>query len=365
MNIRTVLGILLLLIIATRIWSIVSLPTQSQSHKRYYVSENLGRDIQTYGINAWYAIREGNIPVVFGYGSVLITGISVQLFETSGMCHDASSCGDLIYICLAALGISGLLWHKQKLALLFCAAFALGIPVYRAIEAGNVDLFFFILFGFVLTLVEKIKQTHTHSFPKEILLGVLLGLMLNVKAFLLPFAVISLVFVRPSFALWGSFALSYCAFALWPWIFGVPAGLFDVFLFAKRDTLIFTKDLYTQINYGNNAIMPYVSNVLKAFDEGKISLTLHVLLTTIISTCVFLFIFIKPVFDEKIIPTIIQKKHIKITYPLLLVLYVLSYTGIMALPAWSYEYCMQYRSFVFFFLLFMTLKPVNFSIFQS
>jgi hypothetical protein len=340
MNIRTVLWTLLILTIATRVWSVVS--TQSQPSTRYYLEENLGRDVQAYSVNAWYAVRSGNVPTIFGYGSVLIAGAFVQLFETTGMCHDASTCGSLMYVCLVVFGISGLLWLTKKSALLFCTVFLLGVPMYRAIEAGNVDLFLSVLFGIVLIMVAYLQKTTAHRLPKELFLGALLGVMLNTKAFLLPFVIISLISIPPTVALWGSFGVSFVVSALWPWIFGVHSGLFDAFVFAQNTTAMFTKELYTQVNYGNNAVMPYVSNILQAFNVQRFSPIFLAVSTIVISMGIFLLIFVKPFIDEKAMTDIIRRKRIKITYPFLLVVYVLSYIGILTLPAWSYDYRILY-----------------------
>jgi hypothetical protein len=355
MNIRRkVLWFFLALTIATRIWSIVSL---SQSSDRYYLPENLGRDVQAYSVNAWYAVREGKIPFTVGYGSVLLAGAPVQLFESTGMCHDALTCGDLVYVCLIVFGVSGLLWLNRKSALLFCAVFLLGVPMYRAIEAGNVDLFLSVLFGVILLIVASMQKTVKHRLSEELFLGVSLGFMLNVKAFLLPFVLISLISVPPTLALWASFAVSFSANALWPWAYGVHCGLFDVFLFARRDTLMFTKELYTQVNYGNNAVMPYVSNILQAFHAEKISLSFLAVATTALSAGIVLLIVVKPFFDEHVVSTMTVKKRIKITYPFLLVCYVLSYIGMLTLPAWSYDYRILYGIPLIGILLTLTKNP--------
>lgn len=342
MYVKRILWLLLALTIVTRIWSIASVSPQVQSESRYYIPENIGRDIQAYSVNAWYAVREGKTPIIFGYGSVLAAGVFMQLFETSGMCHDALTCGSLMYVCLIAFGVFGLLWLSRKSSLLFCVTFLLGIPMYRAIEAGNVDLFLSVLFGIVLMMVTSMQKTVRHRLLKELFLGALLGLMLNVKAFLLPFVVISLISIPPTVALWASFGASFAVSALWPWVYGVHCGLFDVFVFAQNTTAMFTRELYTQVNYGNNAVIPYVSNVLQAFHAGKLSLLFLAVSTTAISIVIFLLIFVKPFFDEHIVSAIIVKKRIKITYPFLLVSYVLSYIGILILPAWSYDYRILY-----------------------
>jgi hypothetical protein len=214
--------------------------------------------------------------------------------------------------------------------------------MYRAIEAGNVDLFLSVLFGIVLMMVTSMQKTVRHRLLKELFLGALLGLMLNVKAFLLPFVVISLISIPPTVALWASFGARCAVSALWPWVYGVHCGLFDVFVFAQNTTAMFTRELYTQVNYGNNAVIPYVSNVLQAFHAGKLSLLFLAVSTTAISIVIFLLIFVKPFFDEHIVSAIIVKKRIKITYPFLLVSYVLSYIGILILPAWSYDYRILY-----------------------
>jgi hypothetical protein len=346
-----ILYIVLFLMVTTRITAAFF------SHFSFSTS---GRDIQTYAVNAVYAMREGSVPLVIGYGPVLVAAGAVGLFESLEMCMpgNPNTCGTLVYHLIILFNIIGMfalllamIRDKQTriIALITYAIFLLGVAQSRAIEAGNPDLFLTPLLGAALFLYTSIKKNNRSTLVQMISLGIILGMLIHMKAFLLPFVLVMIVYCPKRISLWVSFFISYFFSALWPWLYGIRSGLFDVFLFATRDNSAIGKYVYTQVNYGNDAILPYVSNILQAFDTGRVSLQLHTFLTNIISICVFILIFIKPWLDEKITFKNLQKQYA--SFPFSLILLTLAYVIILTLTAWAYDYRILYALPILFIFM--------------
>jgi len=343
-------------VMITCIWNLVS-PARTLT-VNYYHEESLGRDIHAYAVVPWYDIQQGKTPRIFGYGAVLIAGVAIRFFELAGMCAEPVTCGNLVYFFMIFSCIGTLFFltgkiviekGKRHLAYFLFITFLFGVPMYRAIEAGNPDLFLAPLFGIILYIIRKMQRTRTQSILLSILLGVLLGLFLNVKAFLALFVILTLIFSGKNIALWISFAISFALSGVWARLWGVPAGLFDVFVFALHEDFAVNAWMYTQVNYGNNAIFPYVSNVLQAFDIGKVPVPVHTILTNIIGMGLFLFIFVKPWVDEKrYLP--FNKQSFR-SFPFMLLLYTISYVIMLTLTAWSYDYRILYVLPLLFFFI--------------
>lgn len=283
-----------------------------------------GWDFNDYAVTPWYQMQRGQASVVFGYGSVLLAAAGLR------------------YQSMVAASLFGLLillfiFIKEKRArifsLLFFGTFLLGMPMNKAIEAGNPDLFLSVLFGAVLFLLRK--KTQTRSLLQSVLLGILLGFFLNVKGFLVLFVLAALVLSGLNFPLIASFLVSFTAFALWPWMFGVKSGVFDVFLFAITSSRTDAQTIFTQVHYGNNAIVSYVSNVLQAFGAPRV-------LTYSGSIMLVLLIFVKPFFDENILPSIKLIKRSFSSFSFHLFVFTFCYIIMLTLTAWSYDYRILY-----------------------
>lgn len=288
-----------------------------------------GWDFNDYGVTPWNLILRGQTPFVFGWSSVLLAGAGLR------------------YQSMVVLSIIGLLLLlfisiKRKdvriLTLIFFGIFLLGVPMNKAIEAGNPDLYLSVLFGIILLTLRN--RTRAHSLISSILLGLLLGFFLNAKGFLILFVLAALVLSGPDIPLLVSFLVSFAAFALWPRIFGIKSGIFDMFIFAVRGSEIDSQTIFTQVHYGNNAIVSYVSNVLQAFDRHLIPTYIHKILTYAGSVILAFLVFIKPFIDEKFIFTRVKRSFS--SFPFHLLVFTVCYIAILTLTAWSYDYRILY-----------------------
>jgi hypothetical protein len=283
-----------------------------------------GWDFNDYGLTAWRALSQGKTSVIFGYGTVLLAAV--------GLRYQSMVAGSLI-----GLFILLFLCIKEKrtriAALFFFGIFLLGVPMSKAVEAGNPDLFLSVLFGIILLMLRN--RTRTHSLISSILLGLLLGFFLNVKGFLLLFVLAALVVSGPDVAVIASFLVGFAAFSLWPWLYGVKSGIFDIFVFAVRGSQAESQTMFTQIHYGNNAILPYVSNVLQSFGAPRI-------LIYIGSIMLALIIFVKPFVDEKIFLSVHHIKRSFSSFPFHLLIFTVCYIMMLTLTAWSYDYRILY-----------------------
>ncbi len=303
MKFFAILCFLLILMIGTRLAGIYTSP-----------KDVLGWDFVNYAVTPWYQILHGQTPIVFGWSSVLLAAAGLR------------------YQSMVAVSILGLLvllflFIQQKdtriLALLFFGIFLLGVPMNKAIEAGNPDMFLSVLFGIILLLLQK------RTLIRSLALGILLGFFLNVKGFLLLFTLAALALSGPDIPLIVSFLISFAGFALWPSLYGIKTGVFDVFFFALRGSQWESQTIFTQIHYGNNALVSYVSNILQAVAAPQILIYAG-------SAVLAAFIFIKPFFDEKIFPSIAL---IRQSY---LLVFSFCYVAMLTLTAWSYDYRILY-----------------------
>lgn len=310
----TILSFFLLLMVATRLAGIYVSP----------VGHVPGWDFNDYGVTPWNQILRGQTPFTFGYGSVLLAAAG---FRYPGM------------VATSIIGLFVLLFlfitdrRTRILAVLGLAIFLLGVPTTKAIEAGNPDLFLSVLLGIILLMLRK--QIRARSMARSILLGLLLGFFLNVKGFLLLFVVAALVLSQPDIPLLISFCMSFTGFALWPWLYGVKSGVWDVFIFAIRGSQLDAQTIFTEIHYGNNAILSYVSNVLQAFGAPRI-------LTYIGSIILAVLLCIKPFFDEKISLSVALIKRSFSSFPFTLLIFTFCYLIMLTATAWSYDYRILY-----------------------
>jgi len=289
-NISEILCFFLILMIVTRLGNTYFSPNgRLRAPEMNFASGTLGHD-NDFSVAAWNILSHGKTPFIFGYGSVLLAaaGISYRI---------------IVGLSLIGLFVLLLLSVKEKRvripALIIFGIFLLGVPANKAIEAGNADLFLSVLFGAILLLLRNRLQNTRHSYLRSTVLGILLGFVLNVKGFLVLFVLAALLFSGWDIPLIIWFILSFAATALWPWFYGVKSRIFDVFFAAAGLTQIDMPTMLTQLHYGNNALLPYVSNIVFAWDQGKIATNLHRIYTIAGAGVLALFIYVKPLFDEK------------------------------------------------------------------
>ncbi len=339
---------------------------QLRAPETNFTGTTLGWDLRSYVTDAWYTIEQGKTPATYGYGSVAIAGIIIQLFNLFHFClpDNSTSCSVLLYqleIVGSCLGFLLLLLgvihdsKKRLLAFLVFITFLLGVSMNKALSSGNPDLFLSLFFGVILCILRKKKKS-------PVLLagfGVFLGLYLNMKAFLLLIVVVTIAATGLNGLLILSFLISFAAAALWPQLFGVRAGLLDVFLLGLGTNDAIGHWTYLQVNYGNNAIIPYVSNVLQAFDTHKIPLVAHQVLTNILSLFLTLAVFVKPWFDQHAVSWVIKKYKPLVAmirkrtapFSFWLLLFTMCYFIMLTVTAWSYDYRILYSIPLIFFYL--------------
>lgn len=331
-----------------------------------FTTSTLGRDLRVYSVQPWYEVRRGKTPYIFGYGSVLFVGAAVAAFNALGACRTMTPCGILAYQSIVAVSVLGFLFllflsvrekDTRIISLLLYGTLLLGVFMSKAFEAGNPDLFLAPMLGILLLDLRRRKREGKQSTLRSVALGLFLGLYLNMKAFLLLFVALSLI-LSGDVVVWIFFFVSFAANALWPWLYHVKSGPFDVFYFAIRGTNGDNRWLYTQVNYGNNAIFPYVSNVLQGFDKGKIPLAIRQLLTNVGGVVLFFLVLVLPWINEKTIRIINSKKKLTTvfkqsfsSYPFALLCFTASYVVMLTLTAWSYDYRIIYALPVLFVLL--------------
>lgn len=356
-HIHAILLCFLLLMIGTKLFAYYLDSIGSVKRlELHYETQYLGRDLQQYSVLPAYQVRTGIVPYIFGYGSVLIATITTQFFELIHICpiQNAEVCGHTLFQIMSIMSILGLyiliyvtLQKEQRyIGILLYSIFLLGVPFSKSIEAGNIDSVVFLLYGYCLLLCVSLLQRTKNAQFIAMCIGGILGLLLNIKAFFLPFVFVSLWAIRSYRPALVIAILSYSVCALWPWLYGVHSGLFDVFLFAVRGSDAFGYQLYTQINYGNNAVVSYVSNILQAVDVGHVSTTVHILLTYSISICVFIVLFILPWWDVRVRKVTISQlwTYIRSTKSVafFMLLYAYATVSILTMTAWSYDYRIVY-----------------------
>lgn len=359
-----------------------SVLTYGRSDRILYVPESafasaiLGRDLADYTVMPVYEIRAGVTPSVFGYGSPLVAFGAVSMLEHAGICRadQPNACASVAYQGMLVLSFflyiifiykcftdSG----KRLVAFIIFAIFLLGVPMNKAIEAGNIDIILSPILGLCYLRIKGLVRRRAASANEQILLGLALGILLNMKLFIVPFIAVLLLFVSPSGWVTGAACIiGFVGSALWPKILGVPAGLFDVVAGAMRNTRDVGPQLYTQINYGNNAVIGYISNILQAFDTHRLTLPIHRTITNVLSIITMSFLLYLPFRFENVSFQKI-KKIFKVLMrdssrgkPVIITLLCIVYVMIITLPTWSYDYRIVY-SIPVMFLLFNEIRDTK------
>jgi hypothetical protein len=335
-----------------------------------FAYETLGRD-DKFSADAAFNIRKGKPGYIFGYSPVLISLIFAGTLESVGICRtsDTASCEPRMYqmaVGIAIMGLLGLLYwcipqnRDRILALALYGTFLLGVPMNKAIEAGNIDLLASLFLGISMVLLQRVLEKKGNTVIASLCLGLTIGFLANIKAFIILFAIVPLMLNLANPVLWISFILGFIGSTLWPYMYGVHSGIFDVFFAAQG----FVKDYagglslhpVTQINYGNNAMFPYVSNVLSWIHSGKLAPSMHSVVTMVVGTIVAGLLYIKPLHDEGFLTksaVLYFKKHLSVffTFSFSLVLYTIAYMVITTLMTWSYDYRMLYSLPLLFFFI--------------
>ena len=335
-----------------------------------FAFETLGRD-DKFSAEAAFKIRAHKPGYIFGYAPVLISLVSAEVLESVGVCRASSpaACEPRMFqiaIIIAVIGLFGLLYFSipreqdRTLALILYGIFLLGVPMNKAIESGNIDLLASLTIGIAMVLLRAIIDKKGNTLIASIFMGLLIGFAANIKAFIILLGAVPLVLSLNNPTALISFVIGFSATALWPHLYGIQSGIFDIFFAAAG----FVKDYgvglslhpVTQINYGNNALFPYVSNVLSWIHLSKLAPRIHSGLTAIVGAIAMVILYIKPFYDEKLFTRkaiAYCKKHLSVfsAFSFSLVLFTLAYMAISTLMTWSYDYRMLYSLPLLFLLI--------------
>ncbi len=351
----------LLILISLVIFSKLGITYLSPSGKlavpeSLFSASSLGRDLSAYTTLPVYEIREKKTPFIFGYGSVFVATIVISTLEQIRVCspNEPIACSRIVYQLFVVSSIVLLFLYvylstqpmHRGIAILLYIAFILGVPMNKAIEAGNLDAILACLYGAILYLSHRFVQHKYVSQGHAASIGILMGLLLSSKAFFLPGILLAFWSTRKNHSVIVWFIASFILTAMWPWIYGVRAGVFDVFAFGVRGSHAFGSQLFTQVNYGNNAIISYISNALQAVDTGILPVPVHTALTYAISACVFFLIYILPLIQERVD---IRRAYVAsrgwntvLSAQTLALLYTYATVLMLTMTAWSYDYRIVY-----------------------
>lgn len=113
----------------------------------------------------------------------------------------------------------------RNIGFLFFLAFLFSIPGILGIYMGNVDVLLSSFFGLTLYFLVKERKKYQQRVFNGILLGLILGLMVNAKVFLLPFALIAIFFSGTILVSSISFIVAFTLFVYIPNLFGSQSNL--------------------------------------------------------------------------------------------------------------------------------------------
>lgn len=185
-------------------------------------------DVQTYGPAASITL----LPLLHG-ASLL------------GVCsgQDLFSCGLLMYrmllilTCLGFLVFTFVVGRQSKhvsILILYLITFILSVPGSLGIQRGNPDILFALITGWLLLMVQQDIRSHSGSIRRSLLIGVLNGFLVATKVFLLPYALLSIVFTRKQWLTAGVSIAVFLFYTLLPNAFGIPSTPWDSILLAFR-----------------------------------------------------------------------------------------------------------------------------------
>lgn len=317
MKFLAILFSLLILMIGTKL--------AAGTYEKYFVTGPVGRDWENFAVIPWSQIQHGTSPFAYSYGLVLLaaTGLTYPGLVI------ASIIGLFLLIFLLIKNNA-----SRIIAFLVFVTFLFGVPMGKAIEAGNPDLILAVVFGIILWLVQKKR-----SLPASLILGLLLGFILTVKGFLLPIVLTVLIFSWWDIPVLVSFFISFSATSLWPALFGLHPGILSSLTFAVGASELEGSTILSQVHYGNIALVPYISNVLFAVENGLLPTGFHQIITVILAVGTAILLFVKPFFDEHIkkIP-----KGSSMTFPFMLLVITFCYIIMLTGTTWAYDYRIVY-----------------------
>jgi len=374
-NITSILLIILLFMTMLRIGITYANPTGHLRMPEWnFAYSSLGRDSDMYPIQPVYGIRnKENPPYLFaGYGLTLIADTVLRALEASGICNpsDTHSCslnwyhGSMFF----SLGVFLFLLFtvirrndNRQIAILFFATFLLGVPMSKALEAGNMDLVLAPVVGILLLYIRGVTEHTNGNTIRYIMIGTIAALLVTSKVFLVIFTVFAILGIC-NFTTITSFSTAFLMMSLWPRFYGVHASILDIVTFALDATKYARTQIQTQINYGNNAVFSYVSGMLQTIlprnMPAAIRNNLRSVLTGGISLILYFLLLIRPWFDTF---SLHKSRHnpiclsgvttVHFSFRSILVAFTFGYICILIIPSWSFDFRLLYGLPIMYFLM--------------
>jgi hypothetical protein len=145
------------------------------------------------------------------------------------------------YLIFLAFLLKGSPERYKNIALLFILGFLFSVPGILGIYMGNVDVLLSSIFALILYFLVKEKKRYQLKLFKGVILGLVLGSIVNAKIFLLPFALIAVFFSGSILISFAAFLISFTFFTYFPNFFGSQSGfaiyLNSVFDWSNKATL--------------------------------------------------------------------------------------------------------------------------------
>ncbi len=243
----------------------------------------------------------------------------------------------LIFIWICFLKVKS---KNRLLLLLFVSIFSLQLPFAFGVERGNLDLFLFVLIGFLFYFSLKIPVKN--RILRSLFIGFLVGYISNVKFFLLPFAIIEILFSGSVLVSLLSFLFSFIAFSYLPVLYGVSTDIFSIWngilLFNNGSNGNFSQPFYLVSNHSIKAISTLFTGCV-----NKGTCLIRFGLVSFISKFWLLFVFVLPFIHLrkknifKMFSYLVLKKR-----ELYILLYILSCAVINLIPNSVYAYRLLY-----------------------
>ncbi|MBI3985224.1 MAG: hypothetical protein HY344_04820 [Candidatus Levybacteria bacterium] len=337
-----------------------------------------------HGLNPYFDLQISYGPAIYFFFSPFLI-FAPQL----GICSLSQttpliSCEQLISQMLIVTTIAGyiififLLAYKKKervksILLMVFIIFLLGIPGSFGLERVNMDIIFSLLVGFLLLMIVSRRKTTRPSlalFTYTILIGFMMGFLVNAKLFLAPFALIAIFSSEYALLTFVSFVVSFLGFNYSPHLFGLNITIADTInqtqMWAKFAANLFNEPRYLSINHSFEATASLLTSCVykhtcAVLDDRVVYR--DVVIISAISKAMFILVFIIPFISifrktkDFIIDTLnkIRKKNRKVltdiinnlnywrlNKALVILLFILADAVINLIPQSSFTYRLYY-----------------------
>lgn len=335
----------------------------------YYAGEFVGHDLIFATTDQAYRLLSGlpmQLDVGYGYTFTILTTWIIELFNRLGICNQTDHvCNQFLFYKLVVItsivGFLSLVFlliknrNRQATAIIFLIAFFLGVPGGMGIESGNLDIFLSVLYGFMLFLQRvSLKSKRRYFYP--LLLGIIAGLLLQTKIFVLPIVVIFLICSTKPFIFTLSLLTTVSLITIIPGFYNVPIN--PLYTIQAAQTLRGAVDFSSGIVYGNNSTRAMVGGVIFAIPALHTNQFIRDALMNIGGGLLFLLILVLPLFSNlsRIYRSIVRISiHDRLQYTFFIVLNCYATAAIILWP----EVSLGYRFFYLIPLIYVLLDTTQ------